>query len=101
MNISITNYLISSTELSIVWSDGEESYIDLVKLRNSCPCAKCEGEPDVMGRVVKPNKPDFTNITAAYDLVELEFVGGYALKPKWRDGHSTGLYTYDLLKTLQ
>lgn len=98
--LSITNHFTTPKELCIVWSDGEESYLDLVKLRNNCPCAKCEGEPDVLGRVVKPMKPDFTNITATYELLALEFMGGYALKLKWRDGHNTGLYSFDLLRKL-
>lgn len=98
--LSITQHFTSDTELCLIWSDGQESYIDFVKLRNNCPCASCEGEPDVLGRVVKPMKPDFTNVTAAYDLRELEFMGGYAIKLRWRDGHNTGLYSYDLLRKL-
>ncbi len=98
--LSIVQHFTSPTELCIVWSDGAESYLDYVKLRNNCPCASCEGEPDVLGRVQKPNKPDFSNITAVYDLREVEFVGGYALRLRWRDGHSTGIYSFTLLRTL-
>ena len=98
--LNISQHFASPTELSIVWSDNTESYIDYVKLRNNCPCAKCEGEPDVLGRVVKPIKTDFTNVTAVYDLQGIEFMGGYALKLKWRDGHNTGLYSFDLLRKL-
>ncbi len=98
--LSIVQHFTGPNELGIVWSDGTESYLDYVKLRNNCPCANCEGEPDVLGRVQKPNKPDFSNITAVYDLKEIEFSGGYALKLRWRDGHKTGLYSYDLLRKL-
>jgi len=98
--LTITQHITAPNELAIVWSDGTESYLDYVKLRNNCPCAQCEGEPDVLGRVQKPIKPDFSNITAIYDLQEVEYMGGYALKLRWRDGHKTGLYSYSLLRQL-
>ena len=98
--LSIIQHFTTATELCLMWSDGVESYIDYVKLRNACPCAKCEGEPDVLGRVVKPMKPDFTNVTATYDLQKIEFMGGYSLKLYWRDGHNTGLYPYELLRSI-
>lgn len=98
--LTITQHFKSPHELCLGWSDGVESYIDLVKLRNNCPCAQCEGEPDVLGRVDKPMKPDFANVTATFDLQEVEFMGGYALKLRWRDGHNTGLYPYALLRSL-
>lgn len=98
--LKIQHHFISPTELGIVWDDGKESYIDLVKLRKNCPCAKCEGEPDVLGRVEKPQQPVISNITAMYSLRHLDFIGGYALKLGWRDGHNTGLYSYDLLRKL-
>jgi len=97
--LTISQHFTGPNELGIVWSDGTESYLDYVKLRNNCPCAKCEGEPDVLGRVEKP-KPDFSNVTAMYDLQEIEFMGGYALKLRWRDGHNTGIYSYDLLRKI-
>ncbi len=99
--LSILQHFTGPDDLGIAWSDGTESYIDYVKLRNNCPCAKCEGEPDVLGRVQKPSKkPDFINLTAMYELREIEYVGGYALKLHWRDGHNTGIYSYALLRKL-
>ncbi len=34
-----TNVEIMPNDLAINWSDGHESYIDFVTLRNACPCA--------------------------------------------------------------
>jgi DUF971 family protein len=31
----------------------------------------------------------------------IEYVGRYALKFVWSDGHDTGLYSYDLLRGLR
>jgi DUF971 family protein len=27
-------------------------------------------------------------------------IGGYALQPRWRDGHSSGLYTFQYLRRI-
>ncbi|HVK58007.1 MAG TPA: DUF971 domain-containing protein [Candidatus Kapabacteria bacterium] len=85
-------------QLAIKWDDGAESFLSLEKLRRHCPCASCSGETDIMGNVYKgPNKP---LTPEAFKLVRITNVGGYALSPYWADGHSTGLFSYDLLKRL-
>ena len=83
-------------ELGIKWDDGSESFIPLEKLRRACPCAGCKGEVDVMGNLYK--NPDKPLSPAAFKLARIERVGGYALKPVWRDGHQTGLFAYDYLR---
>jgi DUF971 family protein len=85
-------------ELAIKWADGSESFIRLERLRRGCPCAGCQGEMDVLGRVHRgPVKP---LTVPAYDLRQLNRVGGYALQPVWGDGHNSGLYTFDYLRRL-
>jgi DUF971 family protein len=85
-------------ELAIKWEDGSESFIPLRKLREHCPCAGCKGETDVMGNVYKA--PSQTLSPSAFELRQLNFVGGYAIQPVWGDGHSTGLFTFDYLARL-
>ena len=41
-------------QLAIAWSEGQETYIPLETLRRACPCASCGGEPDVLGRLIRP-----------------------------------------------
>ncbi len=84
-------------ELAIVWNDGSESYITLDVLRRACPCAACGGEPDVLGNLVRPR---VTYTRESFELVEWKNVGGYALQPHWRDGHGTGIYSYEYLRRL-
>jgi DUF971 family protein len=85
-------------ELAIQWDDGGESFIALEKLRRACPCAGCAGEKDIMGNVYRnPEKP---LTSAAFKLVRLGHVGGYALQPVWGDGHSTGLFSFDYLRKI-
>lgn len=85
------------TELAIAWSDGSESYLPLEMLRRKCPCAGCAGEPDVTGHV---NRPRENFGAGSFELMSWQSVGGYAIQPRWGDGHSTGLYSYSLLKAL-
>ncbi len=85
-------------ELAIKWDDGGESFIPIQRLRTACPCAGCKGEMDVLGNLYKnPEKP---LSPAAFQLVRIEHVGGYALQPVWADGHATGIYSYDYLRRL-
>lgn len=84
-------------ELAFAWNDGLESYVKHEVLRRACPCANCQGEPDALGRVVRPpvsyNERSFT-------LTRFENIGGYAFQFYWADGHSTGIYSYEYLRKL-
>lgn len=84
-------------ELAIAWSDGAESYLPLEALRRACPCAACGGEPDVLGRVIRP---EVVYTPESFVLRGFQVVGGYALQPSWADGHGTGLYTFPYLRRL-
>jgi DUF971 family protein len=83
-------------ELAIKWEDGTESYIPFEKLRRCCPCAGCKGEMDIMGNLYKNPAKAFA--PGAFRLVKLDRVGGYAVRPVWADGHTTGLFSFDYLK---
>ena len=84
-------------ELAIRWNDGSESYLDLQFLRRACPCAACGGEPDVLGNILRPNVTYSEN---SFDLAGFQVVGGYALQPNWRDGHNTGIYSFQYLRRI-
>ncbi len=95
--LKIKQLTIINNELAIAWADGEETFVSLDRLRKACPCAHCQGEPDAMGKVIRP----ITRLNLeSYLLRKYELVGGYAFKPSWADGHNTGLYSYDLLRQL-
>ena len=95
--MDLENIAIIGSELVIRWSDGQESYLRLSELRKACPCASCQGEPDALGRVVKPA---VELNEKSVQLQRYEFVGGYALQPYWADGHGTGIYSYEYLRGL-
>ncbi len=98
MNLQPTRVEVIGPELAVSWSDGAESFIPLEKLRRACPCAGCGGEPDVLGRVVRPSVGYGPQ---SFELRGVRFVGGYALQPTWNDGHDTGLYTFRQLRALE
>jgi DUF971 family protein len=85
-------------EIAMKWDDGVESYVGVRALRESCPCAGCKGETDVMGNVYKnPARPLSPE---AFRLVRIARVGGYAVQPVWGDGHATGLFSFEYLRQL-
>lgn len=95
--LALEQISLIGSELVIRWSDGLETYLPLVEMRKACPCASCQGEPDALGRVLKP-KVELGENSAT--LQRYEFVGGYALQAYWADGHNTGIYTFEYLRSL-
>jgi DUF971 family protein len=84
-------------ELAIQWNDGVESFLDLQFLRRACPCAACGGEPDVLGNIMRPNVSYSEN---SFEMAGFDIVGGYAIQPRWRDGHGTGIYSFQYLRRI-
>ena len=97
MRLEPTNIQQIGNELAIRWNDRIESYLDLQFLRRACPCAACGGEPDVLGNIMRPNVSYSEN---SFELAGFDVVGGYAIQPRWRDGHSTGIYSFQYLRRL-
>ena len=94
---NIENVCLIGEELAISLSDGREMYFPLPLLRRSCPCASCQGEPDAMGRVLKPV---VQYGPGAFALKRFEKVGGYGLQLFWADDHGTGIYSIAYLEKL-
>ncbi|MEO6846093.1 MAG: DUF971 domain-containing protein [Chthoniobacterales bacterium] len=88
---------VIGNELGISWEDGSETYLPLEFLRKHCPCAGCGGEPDVLGERETP-KLSYTD--QSFQMLSWTPVGGYAIQPRWGDGHSTGIYSHSYLKNL-
>lgn len=83
--------------LVIDWSDGARTRIGWKALRSACPCATCNEErrkPSDPFRILKPE--ELTPLKA----VALAPVGHYAYKFTWSDGHDTGIYSLELLRSL-
>ena len=98
MQILPEDIQVAGNELAIRWNDRREDYLPLEGLRRSCPCAGCCGEPDALGHVDRPRVSYDT--ARSFHLRSYGIVGGYAFQPVWGDGHSTGLYSFELLRRL-
>lgn len=84
--------------LRINWSDGLETTISLKDFREGCPCAECNNEdPATKKYGFKPLK---AVEPGRYELEKIQVVGNYAISPKWKDGHDTGIYDYGMLRKL-
>lgn len=100
--------------LSIAWSDGTSSSLSNDCLRNNCPCATCLEDKssklnDVASESSKKSKPAGASrlkvVKASFeeelDLKEIFPVGQYAIGLLWGDGHNSGIYTYEYLRSLK
>jgi DUF971 family protein len=97
MGLEPTNIQQIGGELAIAWNDGTESFLKLETLRRACPCAACGGEPDVLGNV---SRPHVSYTDKSFQLTGFDLVGGYAVQPRWADGHSSGIYSFTYLRRL-
>lgn len=80
--------------LRIRWADGHVSEYTPRHLRLQCRCAGCvdefTGEPILDPRTVSE---------AIYPEA-IRYVGRYALRFEWSDGHDTGIYPFELLREI-
>lgn len=80
--------------LTIHWSDGPIKHHDYVLMRRSCRCAACIEE--LTGRPLLD--PD--SVPADVSPTAITPVGTYAIQIEWSDGHRSGIFTYDHLRTM-
>ncbi len=92
-----TNIVQTPAELAIIWDDGHESYYAYEDLRKKCPCAGCSGET-VLGVHYAPAAVPIYN-EQSFHLIRYETVGNYGLKPVWGDGHDTGIFHFQSLRS--
>jgi DUF971 family protein len=81
-------------ELGITWSDGRESRYAVRGLRLACMCAHCVDEWTGEARL------DVASVPEDVHPLKIQPVGHYAIQIDWSDGHSTGIYSFRLLRSL-
>lgn len=82
------------TRLRITWEDDAVSVYRPRALRLRCPCAACVDE--LTGeRMLTPGM-----VPQDVHPLAIHYVGRYALRFEWSDGHGTGLYPFDYLRRL-
>ena len=90
--------ILDKTFLLIRWDEKSESRIGLKYLRDECPCANCKGET-ILLKTYRPPKPTLYN-PEMYKIQYIQTVGGYAIQIGWKDGHNTGIYSWEYLQKL-
>jgi len=88
--------------LRIEWSDGFSQELGFLQLRRACPCATCSEEQ--RGQESSTTSTELPVLSAAetlpMEIVSMKPVGNYAYNIQFSDGHSTGIYTLKLLRSL-
>jgi DUF971 family protein len=96
-------HVTTGAGVDIVWSDGHASHYDFPYLREECPCATCNDErirksagggagpaPAAALPMYKPKARAQAATT----------VGNYAIQITFTDGHATGIFSYDHLRSI-
>jgi DUF971 family protein len=91
--------IFKKDNLKITWEDSTETILSLKYMRDECPCAGCKGET-ILLKTYRPPAP--TVVTPEmYQVKNIEVVGEYAIQVTWKDGHNTGIYSWDYIKQLE
>lgn len=86
--------------LRITWSDGTVREYTVRDLRNACPCATCREKhaapppPSNVLPVLRPGEG------GPITLASMRPAGTYAYHIAFSDGHNSGIYTFELLRSL-
>ena len=98
---SVKIHVSSGAGVDITWADGHASHYDFPYLRDECPCATCNDErirksagagpaPAAALPMYKPKARAQAATT----------VGNYAIQITFTDGHATGIFSYDHLRSI-
>ena len=87
--------------IEITWSDGATSRWTVAELRKSCPCASCRDQRQTETQTTdKPplGLPVLSPAEAQPLRIEsMRPVGSYAYSIAFSDGHSSGIFTFQML----
>ncbi|MHC1737273.1 MAG: gamma-butyrobetaine hydroxylase-like domain-containing protein [Ignavibacteriaceae bacterium] len=81
-----------SNSLRVEWDNSEITEISALNLRKYCPCAVCMEERSMQSE-------SFIPVFMAEQLLlkDIKVTGNYGILIEWMDGHSTGIYEFDIL----
>ncbi len=102
---SVKIHVSTGAGVDITWADGHSSHFDFAYLRDNCPCATCNDErakKELLGETSpgfasSPALPMFKPKPKAQSA---QAVGQYAIQISFSDGHSTGIYSYEHLRSI-
>lgn len=91
---------IDAATIQMEWSDEQSQTLTAAQLRNGCPCATCREK-----RSAPPPDPLQLQVITAEEAKPLTIdgmrpVGRYAYQVTFSDGHDTGIFTFEFLRSL-
>lgn len=92
-------------EIVIQWSDERRTVHTARSLRAACPCASCR-EKHKSEEETPADAPPLLPVLSAAEARPLEITamrpaGQYAYNIQFSDGHTSGLFTFDLLRSMK
>jgi DUF971 family protein len=114
---SVKVHVSSGAGIDITWADDHASHYDFAYLREECPCAMCNDErmkkaagQEKDKQLKKENAQDPAAPMLSSPLLPMfkpkltakaaHAVGNYALQIDFNDGHATGIFSFDFLRTI-
>jgi len=92
--------------VDITWADAHVSHYEFAYLREECPCATCNderGKKEAFAATAVPGSSSFPSLPmfkAKPRAQAATVVGNYAVQISFTDGHSTGIYSYEHLRSI-
>jgi DUF971 family protein len=100
---SVKVHVSTGAGVDITWADGHSSHYDFAYLREHCPCATCNEERGKKEQLKTPLSGHFAPLPMFKPKARAQSaatVGNYAIQISFSDGHSTGIYSYDHLRSI-
>ena len=95
--------LQKETALTVKWNDGRVSTYPVAYLRKMSPSAEARQLREEIARnplTVLPGNAGSAGEAKPFAATGAEFVGRYALRIEFSDGHRTGIYTWPYLRQI-
>lgn len=104
MNLPVRLSKNDQRELEILWNDDFLQRIPVRLLRAACPCATCREKASSESSKPEAASLSLPVISAAearpLEILSMKPVGHYAYQIRFSDGHSSGLFTLELLREI-
>jgi DUF971 family protein len=114
---SVKVHVSSGAGIDILWADNHSSHYDFAYLREECPCAMCNDERQKkaaghqkdmqlkkenasLAAAPPPSSPLLPMFKPRLTAKAAHAVGNYALQIDFNDGHATGIFSFDFLRTI-
>ena len=94
VKLGVDDIKLTEDSITIRWNDCHRSQYGAKALRINCGCAECIEEWS------RRKLLDPATVPSDIRAEDYLMVGRYAVQFLWSDGHYTGIYPFDMLRTL-